>query len=59
MGVPQNQLQGMARGALLHDIGKIGILDSILLKPGKLVTARVMWVKQHTAGHALPQRVTT
>lgn len=26
----------MRRGALLHDIGKLGIPDSILLKPGKL-----------------------
>jgi cyclic di-GMP phosphodiesterase len=30
------QLQNLARGAYLHDIGKLGIPDSILLKPGPL-----------------------
>ncbi len=36
MGVPEKDLSIMARGALLHDIGKIGISDNILLKPAKL-----------------------
>ncbi len=34
--VPDDQLPDIRRGALLHDIGKMGIPDSILLKPGKL-----------------------
>ncbi len=36
MGVPEEQWVHIRRGALLHDIGKMGIPDRILLKPGKL-----------------------
>jgi putative nucleotidyltransferase with HDIG domain len=36
LGVPAAERPDMARGALLHDIGKIGIPDAILLKPGPL-----------------------
>lgn len=36
LGVEENDVVNMRRGALLHDIGKIGIPDSILLKEGPL-----------------------
>jgi putative nucleotidyltransferase with HDIG domain len=36
IGIDAGQLGVIARGAFLHDIGKIAIPDSILLKPGKL-----------------------
>ncbi len=36
LGVPNDQLIHIRRGALLHDIGKMGIPDHILLKPGDL-----------------------
>jgi len=36
MGVDKEYLQALASGALLHDIGKIGIPDAILNKPGRL-----------------------
>ena len=36
LGYSSEQLKSIARGAGLHDIGKIGIRDAILLKPGKL-----------------------
>ena len=36
MGLNSQQLKALERGALLHDIGKIGISDTILYKPGKL-----------------------
>jgi len=36
MGIPSKDLQDIRRGILLHDIGKMGIPDSILHKPGKL-----------------------
>ena len=35
-GVPPEHLRDLAHGVLLHDIGKIGIPDAILLKPGAL-----------------------
>ncbi len=36
MGVPEVELVHIRRGALLHDIGKLGVPDEILLKPGPL-----------------------
>lgn len=36
LGLDAEQLKSLERGALLHDIGKIGISDTILHKPGKL-----------------------
>jgi HD-GYP domain-containing protein (c-di-GMP phosphodiesterase class II) len=48
MGVPSNQLQHMRRGALLHDIGKVGVPDSILLKPGALTDDEWKIMRLHT-----------
>ena len=36
IGLSYEQLKALERGALLHDIGKIGISDTVLHKPGKL-----------------------
>ena len=36
MGIDEDAQWHIARGALLHDIGKIGVPDQVLLKPGKL-----------------------
>lgn len=36
LGMPEEELIHIRRGALLHDIGKMGIPDNILLKPGPL-----------------------
>jgi len=36
MGISEDELINIRRGALLHDIGKMGVPDSILLKPDKL-----------------------
>lgn len=38
----------LARGAYLHDIGKVGISDSVLLKPGPLTPAEYTHIRQHT-----------
>ncbi len=35
-GIPEDQIIHVRRGALLHDIGKMGVPDRILLKPGPL-----------------------
>jgi len=47
MGLNQEQLRQITRGAYLHDIGKIGIPDSILLKPGKLTKEETAIMQTH------------
>jgi putative nucleotidyltransferase with HDIG domain len=47
LGIPEAELIHMRRGALLHDIGKLGIPDSILLKEGQLTDEEWMKMKQH------------
>jgi len=47
MGMRDGELVHVRRGALLHDIGKIGIPDSILLKPGKLTAREWEIMKKH------------
>ena len=48
MGLPQADLDVLHLGALLHDIGKIGISDAILGKPGKLTDEEYAAIKRHT-----------
>lgn len=47
MGISDETLVHIRRGALLHDIGKMGIPDNILLKPGKLTDEEWQIMKQH------------
>lgn len=47
MGVKEENLIHIRRGALLHDIGKMGIPDSILLKPGPLSSEEWEIMKKH------------
>ncbi len=47
LGVPERQMPDLGRGALLHDIGKIGVPDAILLKPGKLTPDEWAVMKRH------------
>lgn len=47
MKFPGAQLETLRRGAYLHDIGKLGIPDSILLKPGPLTPAERKIMQQH------------
>jgi len=42
------EVQTIAQAAALHDVGKIGISDSILRKPGKLTTEEFALMKEHT-----------
>jgi HD-GYP domain-containing protein (c-di-GMP phosphodiesterase class II) len=47
MGLSPEVLERIRIGALLHDIGKIGIADSVLQKPGRLTDKEFDIVKQH------------
>ncbi len=47
MQVPEPMLGDIYLAGILHDIGKIGIQDSILQKPGKLTTEEFDHLKQH------------
>ena len=48
LGLPDSMVSLIARAAPLHDVGKIGVPDTILLKIGKLTPAEFELVKQHT-----------
>lgn len=47
MGISGAELDHIRRGALLHDIGKMGIPDSILLKPGELTREEWVIMRKH------------
>lgn len=47
IGIPQEEVLHIKRGAILHDIGKIGIPDSILLKNGPLSEEEWKVMRQH------------
>ena len=58
LGIPEPELTVVEHGALLHDIGKIGVRDRVLLKPGPLTTDEWTEMKRHPElGWALLQRV--
>jgi HD-GYP domain-containing protein (c-di-GMP phosphodiesterase class II) len=42
-----NSIRGLIKGAFLHDVGKIGVSDSILLKPGRLSEIEFDKMKRH------------
>ncbi|MBC8316897.1 MAG: HD-GYP domain-containing protein [Desulfobulbaceae bacterium] len=47
VGLKPKLIQGLIKGAFLHDVGKIGISDQILLKPGKLSESEFEIMKLH------------
>ena len=49
MGLSSIDLLALEQGALLHDIGKIGVPDAILLKPGSLNTEEWVKMRDHVA----------
>jgi putative two-component system response regulator len=49
LGLSNEELGALERGGFLHDIGKVGIPDSILLKPSRLTSEEFAVMKQHTA----------
>ena len=46
-GLDQEAIQKLIKGAFLHDVGKIGVRDNILLKPGKLDEEEFEVMKTH------------
>ena len=47
MGLPKAELEILRLGALLHDIGKIGVSDEVLRKPGALTADEFEQIKRH------------
>jgi len=47
MGLPQDRVRVIARGAFLHDVGKMAIPDAILRKPGRLSPEEQEIMRQH------------
>ena len=47
LGLPEDQLLDLRLGALMHDIGKLGVPDAILLKPGPLTEEEWVLMRRH------------
>ena len=47
LGLPRDGVRALIKGAFIHDIGKIGFRDDVLLKPGKLDEAEFATMKTH------------
>src|SRR5207302_9515302 len=48
LGLNHDDIGALARGGFLHDIGKVGIPDGILLKPAALTADEYAAMKRHT-----------
>ena len=58
MGMNADELRTIARGAFLHDIGKIATPDAVLLKPGKLDPEETAIMRQHCEqGYAIVSKI--
>jgi putative two-component system response regulator len=54
LGLDDEQMLALHRGAFLHDVGKVGIPDAVLLKRGRLTPPEFALMQQHTViGHNL------
>jgi len=54
LGLPEEECRSIRLASELHDVGKVGIPDRILLKPGKLTVAEFELMKTHAEmGHRL------
>ena len=58
MGIEEPDLTWIRRGAILHDVGKIGVSDAVLRKPGKLDEKEWEEMKEHPAmGYRMLQHI--
>jgi cyclic di-GMP phosphodiesterase len=58
MTLPQEKVRVIARGAFLHDIGKMAIPDSILRKPGRLTPEEQAIMREHAhLGYQVLRRI--
>jgi HD-GYP domain-containing protein (c-di-GMP phosphodiesterase class II) len=48
LGLDEDDISALAQGGFLHDVGKIGVPDAVLLKPGPLTADEYDLIKQHT-----------
>jgi putative two-component system response regulator len=48
LGLGDDDISALARGGFLHDVGKVGVPDAVLLKPGPLEPDEFELIKQHT-----------
>lgn len=48
IGLGEDELRALRRGGFLHDIGKVGVPDAVLLKPGPLTRDEYQTMQQHT-----------
>ncbi len=48
LGLNEEELEALVQGALLHDLGKLGVADAILEKPGPLTEEEWVVVKRHS-----------
>jgi putative two-component system response regulator len=47
LGLSADDLNALHRGGYLHDVGKVGVPDSVLLKPGKLTAEEMELMRRH------------
>ncbi len=58
MDLPQDQVRVIARGAFLHDVGKMAIPDAILRKPGRLTPDEQTIMREHAVlGYQMLRRI--
>jgi putative two-component system response regulator len=48
LGLSPEEIAALARGGYLHDVGKVGIPDAVLLKPARLTREEFLVMQQHT-----------
>lgn len=47
LGLPEEDVEALHRGGYLHDVGKVGVPDAVLLKPGPLTAGEVELMRRH------------